>query len=293
MKTAFTLWEADFSIYLEDSRGVYSGVPLFAGGCAEKLDIGRRFDRTAIRRPGFPYARQHASDESHSIKIQNVWTWAEGTSPDWSRWDRYVITVVWWDEDSGAWSKCSWRGVTLSEDSLDGQDAVSQELVFAAEYRTPIKTGLDPNRPNLLPILPTAEIWYVDATTRRRIYTYEDDAALLVPVTPLDARATIDLSGGQCRILFGATQAIGIVGGVLGCGSLNGTHTYGVQPCLEFWRGAFRLASISSTGEVAANDFTETALPPSVVDDIVLNSGTQWQCSIGRAGISAESFYEK
>ena len=76
MKTAFTIWEAEFSIYLERDGGGYSDSPLCYGGCAEKLDIGRKYERTALRRPGHPYARQHPVDESHSIKIQNVWTWS-------------------------------------------------------------------------------------------------------------------------------------------------------------------------------------------------------------------------
>ena len=289
MKTAFTLWEADFSIYHERKGGGYSGGVIFAGGIAEKLDIGRKYDRTAIRRPGFAYAHQHASDESHSIKIQNVWTWHNGESPDWSRRERYVLTIAWWDETLGAWSKCSWHGVTLSEDSLEGQNAVMQELSFSAEYRTPIKTGVG-QKPDLLPLEMPCEIWYVDVSERRRLYTYENDA--LVPVNPLGSRAKIDLSGGQCAILFGDFVAISVIAGVFSCNDLNGMHTYGAVPALEFWSGPFRFATISANGEVDAHDFTESAIPPTSPDNIALMSGSQWQCSIGRAGVTAQSFEE-
>jgi len=83
-----------------------------------------------------------------------------------------------------------------------------------------------------------------------------------------------------------------VIAGVFLCNDLNGIHTYGVVPALEFWRGPFRFATISANGEVDANDFTESTIPPTSPDNIALMSGSQWQCSIGRGGVTAQSFKE-
>lgn len=295
MNTAFTIWEADFSIYIEQTTGGYSGSPLFSGGCAEKIDIERRYERMAIRSPGYPFARQYAQDESHAVKIENVWSWSDGEIPDWSRWDRYVLTFVWYDEDKRAWAKVSFHGVTLPEDGIGGQNAIMQSVRFMAEQRTPIKTGTG-DRPDLMPIEMPAEVWYVSASERRRLYLYDDDLMQFdaIDSSLLASRATLSIAAGECDIRFGSGAPVLTANAA----ALTASDFLGVQtfvdtlPKLEFWRGPFRVASVGSDGTVAANDIFERSTDPDNAGDLVIKDGSSWLFSIGRTGIYAPQFVE-
>ena len=169
-----------------------------------------------------------------------------------------------------------------------------QELSFSAEYRTPIKSGISFHPTDLLPISIPAGVWYVGTSERRQLYSYDDDLFQLVTVDPLllATRATIDLSGGQCAILFGSTVVITVIDGVFSSAVFDGLHTYGAVPGLEFWRGPFRFATFSANGEIDARDFTESSVAPVSADNIALMSGSQWLCSIGQSGVTAQSFKE-
>ena len=292
MRAAFTIWEAEFAIYHEQD-GDYIDPAIYAGGCAEKIEVSRKYERIPIRRPGSKFAQQYPHDESHEVHIQNVWTWDDGMMPDWGRWERYVLVVRWFDRDTGAWAKLTWYGVTLPEDKLDGVDGIMQDLPLAAEQRTTILSGLN-SPPDLEPQPLVYEVWYVASSERRKLYVYDGVSSfVVVDPTLLSGRASITAVGDALQFSIASTLAMTASPSSLSVAEILGIQTFVDEfPKLEFWSGKRRLASLGYDGVLAVPDIFEASAPLGNPGGMTIRLNGQWLFTLGRNGMTAPELVE-
>ncbi|MGN6556226.1 MAG: hypothetical protein ACTHLW_21150 [Verrucomicrobiota bacterium] len=169
-----TLLEAAITLYPADADGrPLVDFPIWSGAPAHQLTLTERWIKQQTRPTGARYPRNHPLVAQYEIAIGRVWALPLPNLLGFqSDGERYVLDIVWTDEDEGQWHRKTFYGVTLSERTQASPETdreFSDNQTFDAEYFvSAVGTGSVPAIADDLPYL----IRYVTAQGGRFIYSY-------------------------------------------------------------------------------------------------------------------------
>lgn len=292
---AFTLLEATITLYPADDAGqpILSN-PLWSGANAERVSIRDRWIKVETRPTGAPYPQRRALTPQYEIGIERVWALPinqlAGFQPGRGK---YVLDIVWEDEENEYWHRNTFYGVTISERGRDSREidtGHTEHQAFDAEYMTPPTTGRDAP-PAITNVLPMA-VWYVSATENLELYTYSG-------MTRSFTEASAGVSAGRATLIYtpDATGSFAIqfdgypkpaltidTGGIVRVGKLvAGAPAPGETPRLEFMVGPTRVGALTARQTWYAPQFVEEAPVDSAsVFEFLANSLLQVTVAAGK-----------
>lgn len=300
----FTVHEAEFALYLADRDGnVNDPAAVFLGGRLVEIDPEVDFQKVRLDRHGSPYSRIYHADEEHRFTVRNLWIMQRSSRsmPRIRRNQQYVFVLRWFDEQSRAWVLRSYFGVTADGQKLLQQnEAFHQDVPFDARYMTE-RSGLG-TPPEMTPVV-LGSVRYVTASEVVDLYTYDFATGNFSVVDPalLAGRASLEISGANWRVKFGATVALEAAAAdgvhVHEITAVGGTFSVGETqfPRVEFWIGATRIAGLTAAGELAVPDFAETNAAPELggaLPGFVVEVAGDWVLTLAQGTAYAPSFNE-
>lgn len=267
-----TLLEATLTLYPADATDQpVLAAPIWTGVAAENLVIRDQWFKLQLRPTGRRFPRNHPLVAQYELSIARIWALPLSDLAGFnSARGRYVMDLVWREEETGHWHRQTYYGVTISDRTRESREIDREFLdrqVFDAEYYT-TATGQG-SVPELTTGVPLT-VRYVSATENVLLYSYNPTTAAFTAVasttnrgtltyTPSDRSGTFDITfsgeeGACVQVLAdseGTTDAAAFVVGSPGVADL---------PRLEFYRGANRLGAITRAGIFFAPSFAAGAL---------------------------------
>lgn len=298
-ETAFTQWECEMVVYRADEAGAPTGEIEYLGGCENKLEIEQGYAEERAERSGDGYARNQHLEETHVIQLENLWLTRYRKesgeefydSPRIGRAQRFVVVMLWTDEESGVWHKRSYYGVQINPLNFNSsQEYFSQTATMRASYYVP-DHGRRPEEPTLQPTS-LAFVRYVTSSGSVDLLSYDFDARTFTALANPAGKVDLPGAGGGylARILVGGVLALAIdADGVLLVKEIvatGGSFTSGL-PRAEFFHGNLRYASLTAAGLLAVPNFLESPATPGLTDDFEFREGGLWRLSLGLLGAYA------
>jgi hypothetical protein len=314
-----TLLEATITLYAADEAGrPLTGLPIWSGVAAENLTLTERWIKIQNRPTAARQPRNHPLVAQFEIAIGRVWALLQAdlngfiTEPA-----RYVLDLVWADEDENCWHRKTFYGVTIAERSQASPNAdreFTDHQVFDAESLVPASgTGAVTEISEELPYL----VRYVTAQGSLAIYVYDPDEHTFTELVAGLAAQTAELgfiSGGSALTYRGATHyrnsqpyrvpaafrvrfqgetddalRVRNDGVVEVAGSAIGAPRRDSLPRVDFCYGGKRLASISRSGVLYAWAFEEGAMEE-VTPGYEIASGETLLATITQKAVRASDF---
>ncbi|GEM_PF-5957054 len=292
-QAAFIVLEAELAFYISTAGDEPVG-EAYLGGVADRLIIEDEFKERQVQTHGVAYGGQYHEDEQHLIELENVWMWdwnsTDPRMPQITRNQRLIMVAVWYDNDTRAWAKRTFYGVTAFHQRIPGD--AKQILRFHAERFTPAQGYGD--KPDLLPA-DYGIVRYRDGSTTSDVYFYDPQSHLYTP------------TGGVPYAVFtrNATTFSIAINEVLALRAVNGTGlhvvtltaagaTYGSgRPRIEFYSGGTRMASLTEEGELIVPDVTEQDTAPAGTGFDFYDTGGHWLASLRAGRAYAPAFIEE
>jgi len=255
-----TLLEATVTLYATRADGSLGGA-LWSGAVAENLICRERWLKVETRPSGRAYPKGHPLVAQYEIEIGRVWSLPlnqlAGFKADGQT---YILDVLWVEEDTQAWQRRTFYGVTITGSSLASRDIDTGFIdgqEFQAEYFVP-DSGWTGVAAAPVQTVPLVVMWNGD-DGRRPLYTYANGVFTAVDAT--SDRAMINSDGSQ--ILFAGMT--GPVAETTAAGwTVAGLHDdFPVTwPRLDFYYGGTLLAAVTAEG-VWARALADGELPAS------------------------------
>ncbi len=280
---ALTLLEATLTLYPANADGSPRvNEAVWSGACADNLRVREQWLHRETRPTGARHPRRHPLVPQFEISIDRVWALPLSQPGGFlATHEKFVLDVVWIDEDSGRWHRQTYYGVTISERSQVSRDTdtgFSDNQVFNAEYRDE-PTGGTGTPPAVGADLPYLVKW-VSRDETVDLYSYNTSTHVFTALASTTSRATI--ANNPFTITFagdGAPMVDLNTSGVLSAVAfIEGMPTDGDLPRLDFFRGQSRIASVSRNGRVFAHRFHQ--LPPRLEAGLQLEAGSVVRASL-------------
>ena len=280
----FTIFEAEYALYLADAAGTGALGEVFLGGSPDRISLEGSYGESLFQYQGSSQEEVRHISERHAIEIVNpiavqlrpAMVPRLGSIGD-SFNRRYILVIVWRSRNPGdrnAWFKRSYYGLTAQPVKLDGTAAqqahgqnggpvMHQVLHLSAQHVTEISGS--GTIPSLEPVH-SGEVRYVDADGTMKLYDYAGDEAdgefTAVDPVLLDGRATLAFGDDGVDVTIGGTLALRATGdGVLVNDALDGQTFADAVPRLEFWCNGVRRGSLTQAGLIAALGFSDADAP--------------------------------
>ena len=308
---ALSLLESTVTLYPTDATGApILASPIWSGVTVENLTIKERWLKTETKPTGAPYPRKHPLIQQYELSLGRVWSLQLPTSDGGLiiTPQRYVLDIVWQDEDSNDWHRETFYNVTISDRSKTSRDIESgftDEQIFEAEYMAP-PTGGDGSIPipAISATLPLV-VRYVPVGGSSLggvdLYAYDPTAHTFTEAVSgiSTGRATLAYSGSAGTQAFAITfsgagspsLAISSAGVLTATAVNQGAPSSAETPRLEFYYGTQRLASLTSAGTLWAPAFTN-ASPTAGAGIFALYGGGVIRVTIAGSGVVAGVFSE-
>ncbi len=313
---ALNLLEARITLYPADATGApVLGSPIWSGAAAENLGIKGRWITTETRPSGIRYPRRHPFVPQFEILINRVWVLlTSNLSGFQADHQRYVLDIVWTEEETGDWHRRTFYGVTIQQQDLDAHDIESGFLdgqVFNAEYFVPASGVGTP--PAINPSLPYYVIWRGTAGGVL-LYSYDADTQQFTAQETTAGRATIGYDDELFEAQFAgddepamrtvnsdsldyqnpteytnpAPYRPGLKALIVKGGLFERTPLPGDLPRLEFYYGPLRICTLTRTGlfDVRFAD----ASPVDGAGKFALNGGDDLIATLAASAVEAEDF---
>jgi hypothetical protein len=297
-----TLLEATVSLYPANADGsANTGSPIWSGVAAQALAVREKWVKVQTRPTGSLQPRNHPLVAQYEILLGRVWGFLlTDTAGFVTLPQRYVLDVVWVDEDTGNWHRETFYNVTVSERSRTSKDVdggFTDEQAFDAEYMTPPAGGTGVV-PVISGVLQYSVVW-VGPDGTLPLYSYDPGSYNFTAVNDVSNRAQIVVKAGTFSISFGAaatdnpvleTTATG-QGVALHGGLVQGAPDISVVPRLDFFFGALRVASVDANGNLYAFAFGDGA-PAAGAGQFQIYAQSTLALTLGAAGAVANYWDE-
>lgn len=295
---AFTQWETDMVVYRADANGRATGEVVFLGGCENRMDIEQGYAEERADRSGDPHSRNQHLEETHVIQLENLWLSRYRNEGGEERFDvpavgrdaRFVVVMVWEDEQSGIWHKRTYFGVQINPLRFDSsQEFFSQNVLMRASYLI-ASNGRRPAEPTLTPAT-AGIIRYVTGGASVDLWSYDFEARTLSAQADPTGRIEFAGAGGGYlyRVYVGGELALAVHADgrllVREIVATGGSFTTG-DPRAEFYNGSTRYATLTANGRLAVPNFLESADNPDLPEDFEFRAAS-WLASLGPIGAYA------
>lgn len=261
-----TLLEATLTLYPANAIGEpMLDQPLWMGTPAHDLSVRDRWIKVQTRPSGSKFPRNRPLVPQFEISIGRLWalplSQLAGFIPDRGR---YVLDIVWREEDTDDWHREVFYGVTISERDRAARDRdgeFTENQVFDAEYF--VGTNGVGTPPAIPPTL-TYSVRYVSASENLELYGYNPDTDLFTESagSPTTTRATLTYTPdhtGYFDVLFAGNVTpslrVNAAGQVEVYALRQGSPTQADMPRVEFWYGQNRVAAVTRSGTLLATRF--------------------------------------
>lgn len=292
--TKFTVYEAEVAIYPSDADDAVTGDALFYGEFIERATLTRNYEVKPRPFLGRAFQQNYNADESHTLELECAQqVGALGELKSLERFGRYVLVVLWHDEEAGVWLKRTYYGVTDATEQTAGE-ALYDKASFRAE-RVVRSTG---SRiwPTLSPDSQFGTVYYVRGTERRALYGYGAAGFFPLATFAADKGEILSASGVLSIVVEGqlALQANPsglLVNRIIATG---GSYYDTSEATIEFDINGVRVATLGKDGTLAVPDLTESDAAPGLVSDIEFRPAPDnlWVGSIGLAGLTVNTLSE-
>lgn len=295
-----TLPEAVLTLYPANADGTPQlDKAVWLGVEVNGLSIRDRWIKVETRPSGARFPRQHPLVPQYEISIERVWALPlaqlDGFIPTNSR---YVLDIVWTEEDTRDWHREVYYGVTISERSRESRDRDGEFIehqVFDAEYFVPSSgLGVITEIPGLLPFT----VRWVSANENAVLYRYDLITDFSAGEISTVGRATLAYNPGNKTGSFDLTfsgeqwPALQVTNGKLEVMAfIEGPPSPSDLPRVEFYYGPSRLASITRTGRLYASRFLEESILPVDLPHIKLFASSTLQCVLRPDGVHSKAFH--
>ena len=280
------LLEATVALYPANTDGTPQlDAPLFIGAPAENLHGFERWLKKETAPTGAKYPREHPLVPQYEVTIGRIWALPEDSVLDWQAdHAQYVLDVLWVEEETQAWHRKTFYGVTVNEhgwDAKDVENGLVENQSFKAQYMVPAggtlagdgSGGASINPPPLPAVLPY-RVFYNDANSSVLLYIYNPGTGNFTAVAATAGRATIAnrplvirFAGAPAPVVTAEMALAYRNGGGYRNGNdyraFTGMQTAGIfseaalaWPQLDFYYGFARVATITPAGIFGA-DFIE------------------------------------
>jgi hypothetical protein len=299
---ALNLLEVSLTLYNTDSLGhPQTGSPIWTGAPAERLVVNERWLGQETRATGSNFPKKHPLVSQYEISIGRVWllqtTDRVGFITDHRR---YVLDVVWIEEETRDWHRATFFGVTMRERRLSSREIDTgheDELELDAEaVAVDGGTGTPGPVPTELPYT----VVYRTEQERTPLYSYNQTTkAFTLMAAGLDTgRATVSYNppdqSGTFEIKFAGDAAPTfrlLTDGTFEVGELSEARLPDASdmPRLEFVQGSVRLGAVSQSGIFFGKSFEEqgaTEGPGRFL--LVANSATQ--ATLEQSRVASKNF---
>jgi hypothetical protein len=266
-----TLLEAQVSLYASDANGNPTGAAIWSGQPAERLQVRERWIVKETRPSGAAYPRQHPLVAQYQIGIERLWALPVdeliGFQPDG---ETYVLDIVWTEEDTQAWHRRTFYGVTIASRDLESRDIESGHTdgqEFAAQYFIPGSGGGVAPTAGPPPVA-YATIWN-GTDGRLPLYTF-DPVNGFAEVTPGNAASRVTVAEDGSAIQFAGSSSPVLQ--TTSCGvTVASFHDQfpTTLPRLEFWFGTQLVAAVTPDG-LWVRSLDDGALPAATTGQFVL-----------------------
>jgi hypothetical protein len=135
-----TLLEAAVTLYPELTPGVADTAnPVWGCACAESLRMSPRLLNIELTPTGTLTPTRKAIVVGHTIQFGKLWSLDRTEMETLPGSARYVLVIVWTEENTGTQRTRTYTGVTLDAETIGSRDRMEseQEITLAAETLTP------------------------------------------------------------------------------------------------------------------------------------------------------------
>lgn len=293
--TKFTVFEAEVAIYPSDINDAVTGGSIFYAEWIERVTLTRNYEVKERAFLGRLYRENYNADESHVIELEAAMqVGALGELKQLDRFGRYVVVIVWFDEEAQVWLKRSYYGVTDATEQAAGE-AVYEKATLRAERV--VKTTGRNEWPTLEPESQFGTVYYVRGHSRQALYGYGAGKVFFELPTADATKGQIVLASGtlsmfiEGQLALQASPSGTLVNNIIAIGA---TYYDTPDATLEFDINGVRVATLGKDGTLAVPDITEANSAPGLATDVELRVPpvSAWAGSIGIGVWTANNFSE-
>lgn len=295
----FTLYEADVALYPSSQDDQVTGDAVFLGHCFEKIDCNRTYAVRQRAVMGRPQQQNYNEDEAHTIELSNPeQVGPNGEVKQLDRFGRYIMVIVWHDEERNVWLKRTYYGVTDVVEQAGGETIVTCAMTLRAERL--VKTPGKNEWPTLIPESQFGVVYYVLGESRTPLYGYGNGFVFFELPTFDAAKGEITPASGTLSFYVEgalAMQANLVLSGTLlvrDIVAMGGSYYDTAEGKLEFQINGIRVATLAKDGTLAVPEINEVSVAPADPSDIELRIPplNEWVASL-RVGVTvARNFSE-
>jgi hypothetical protein len=300
-----TLLEATVTLYPADGTGApVVGSPIWTGVAVENLSIKEKWLTTETRPTGALYPRKHPLVQQYAINLGRVWALNAvtglGVQDAQFGFGKYVLDILWTDEDTQNWKRLTLYNVTISEHNLASRaidEGFTDDQSFDAESLFE-DGGLSGTTPPAISLEVPYTVVYVTAYGSVNLYRYD-------PATQIFTEAVTGITSGRATLAYVPTDRSGAFNvnfsgpgtvmhvssdGVSHAGNLiQGTPNTTKVPRLDFYYGSVRAASITAAGELFAFQFAD-GTPTAGTGKFQIFAGGALALTMAAPGVTADGY---
>lgn len=301
-----TLLEATVTLYPADGTGApVVGSPVWTGIQAENLSIKEKWIKTETRPTGALYPRKHPLISQYEISLGRVWALNAvtglGVQDAQFGFGKYVLDILWTDEDTQNWKRITLYNVTVSDHNLASRsidEGFTDDQVFDAE--SIVQTGgLAVTPPPVISSQVPYLVVYVAAFGSVNLLNYD-------PATQIFSEVTAGISTGRATLAYSPSNRSGTFDVTFsGAGSpalqvtgdgtvhptsmIQGSPNSSHVPRLDFYYGSTRVASITAAGEFYAFQFAQ-GTPVTATGQFQIYAGSALALTLAGPGATAAAY---
>jgi hypothetical protein len=193
------LIEATVTLYPANADGSPQlSAPIWLGAPAENLRGVERWVRRETTPSGAKYRRRHPLVAEYEVSIGRVWALPEDAPQDFAAsYGSYVLDVVWVEEETQAWHRKTFYGVTIDSHEWSGKDVETgliEDQAFQAQYMVTASGAAYTQAPPVAATLPYRVVYTGSDGNSLLLYTYDPTGFTAQVSNPGDAYATVTAS---------------------------------------------------------------------------------------------------
>lgn len=261
MPIPLQLLQADVTFYRTDAAG-NALAQEWMGGCAENLTLTESPKERILERSGDPRGEARHEEMDYTLEWEGVWLHNGRQMPRIHRNVRMVVVILWQDEESGAWNRRTYFGVTARPQRIQTSPMFS--VAFRAEdMLEDTGMGVAPSGPGS----PRAILRYCDGFETLDVAAYHGDTGVWEALSDGEPPVTLDFSqAGTIVLSINGTPAMGsdVNGAWVACAMMDcsGTPMRLMGPRAEFWLGLSRVAALTADGKLLCRMQETSVAPP-------------------------------
>ena len=260
MPIPLQLLNAMVTFYRTDAAG-NAFLQEWMGGIAENLTLTETPKERILERSGAARGQARHEEVEYGIEWESLWLHNGTAMPRIGRNVRLVAVIVWQEEESGAWNRRTYYGVTGRSQRIQTSPMFTESL-RAEEMAEDTGMGVAPTGPGS----PRALVRYCDGFEMLDVAACALDTGVWTPLADAgDAPVALDFStAGEVVISIRGAAAMGADAEGVWANELvefSGTPTGLRGARAEFWIGLARLAVLTADGKLLCG-LRETADRP-------------------------------